>query len=107
MWSYLETERNFCPLFLGGIFVVVYLISQLCDPTDCSPPGSSVHGISQARILEWVAISFSGDLPDPGTEHAFPGLQVDSQPSEPPGKPIWLDVIICFLKRFGILSLNH
>ena len=31
----------------------------LCDLMDCSPPGSSVHGISQARILEWVAISFS------------------------------------------------
>ena len=31
----------------------------LCDPMDCSPPGFSVHGISQARILEWVAISFS------------------------------------------------
>ena len=31
----------------------------LCDPVDCSPPGSSVHGISQARMLEWVVISFS------------------------------------------------
>ena len=31
----------------------------VCDPVDCSPPGFSVHGISQARILEWVAISFS------------------------------------------------
>ena len=31
----------------------------LCDPVDCSPPGSSVHGILQARLLEWVAISFS------------------------------------------------
>ena len=31
----------------------------LCDPMDYSPPGSSVHGISQARILEWIAISFS------------------------------------------------
>ena len=31
----------------------------LCDPIDCSPPGSSVHGILQARILEWGAISFS------------------------------------------------
>ena len=31
----------------------------LCNPVDCSPPGSSVNGISQARILEWVAISFS------------------------------------------------
>ena len=32
---------------------------SLCDPIDCSPPGSSVHGILQARILQWVAISFS------------------------------------------------
>ena len=31
----------------------------LCDPIDCSPPGSSVHGILQARILEWIAITFS------------------------------------------------
>ena len=44
------------------VAVVVQLLSHaqvFCDPTDCSPPGSSVHGISQARILEWVAISFS------------------------------------------------
>ena len=34
-------------------------MSTLCDPTGCSPPGSSVHGILQARILEWVAILFS------------------------------------------------
>ena len=34
-------------------------MSDSCDPMDCSPPGSSVHGVSQARILEWVAISFS------------------------------------------------
>jgi len=33
---------------------------------DCSPPGSSVHGISQARILEWVAMPSPRDLPDPG-----------------------------------------
>ena len=32
----------------------------LCDPMDCSPPGSSVHGIFQARVLEWGAIAFSG-----------------------------------------------
>ena len=31
----------------------------LCDPLDCSPPGSSIHGILQARILEWIAIAFS------------------------------------------------
>ena len=42
---------------------VVVLVAQscltLCDPMNCSPPGSSVHEIFQARILEWVAISFS------------------------------------------------
>ena len=41
-------------------------MSDSCDLTDCSPPGSSVHGISQARILECVATSFSRGLPDPG-----------------------------------------
>ena len=40
----------------------------LCYPVDCSPPGSSVHGILQARILDWVAISSSRDLPHPATE---------------------------------------
>ena len=34
-------------------------VSDSCDLIDCRPPGSSVHGISQARILEWVAVSFS------------------------------------------------
>ena len=67
-----------------------------CDPMDCSPPGSSVHGILQARILEWVAISFStqgteifnpGDLLNPGIESRSSELQVDSLPSETQGKP--------------------
>ena len=40
----------------------------LCDRMDCSLPGFSVHGIFQAKVLEFVAISFSRDLPDPGIE---------------------------------------
>ena len=55
----------------------------LCDLMDCSPSGSSDHGILQARILEWVAMSSSGDLPDVGIEPASPAapaLQVDSLP---------------------------
>ena len=39
-----------------------------CDPMDCSPPGPSVHGILQARILEWIAFPPPGDLPDLGIE---------------------------------------
>ena len=42
--------------------------STLCDPMDCNLPGSSVHGILQASILEWVATPPPGDLPDPGIE---------------------------------------
>ena len=41
---------------------------------DCGPPGSSVHGISQARILEWVTISFSRDLTSPGIQPTSPAF---------------------------------
>ena len=50
----------------------------LCYPMDYSLSGSSVHGVSQARILKWVAISSSRNLPDPGIESASPAWQVDS-----------------------------
>ena len=56
----LRAGFSLCP-FLCLLFVAVVIVSLLsyvwlCDPMDCSPPGSSVHGIFQARILEWVAI---------------------------------------------------
>jgi len=41
---------------------------------DCSTPGSSIHWISQARKIEWVAISFTRGLPNPGTELVSPAL---------------------------------
>ena len=62
----------------------------LCDPMDCSPLGFSVPGIFQARTLEWIAIPFPGDLPDPGIEPRSPTLQADSLPVEPSGKPQWV-----------------
>ena len=69
------------------------LVTQLCptpsDPMDCSPPGSSVHGILQARTLGWVAIPFSRDLPYLGIEPRSHTLQADSLPSEQSGKPTW------------------
>ena len=40
----------------------------LCDPMDCCLPDPSVHGVLQARILEWIAMSPPGDLPDPGIQ---------------------------------------
>ena len=57
---------------------------------DCSLPGSSIHGISQARTLECVAISFSMDLPDPGIEPVFSAWQGGFFTTEPPGRPKWL-----------------
>ena len=82
------------------------LVAQPCPALgnlmDCSPPGSSVHGISQVRILEWVAIPSPGDLPDPGIEPWFPALQADSLPSEPPGKPLWIH----WLSRY-FLSMSN
>ena len=56
-WMSMEGDPRY------GQALIVCSITQscltLCDPMDCSPPGSSIHGILQARILEWVAISFS------------------------------------------------
>ena len=59
----------------------------VCNPMDYSPPCSSTHGILQARILEWVAFSSPGNLPNPGIEPRSPALQADALTSEPPGKP--------------------
>ena len=53
-----------------------------------SLPGSSVRGISQARILEWIAISSSGDLPDLGIEPSSPALAGGFFTTETPGKPV-------------------
>ena len=50
---------------------------------DCSPPGSSVHGISQERILEWVVLPSPRDLPDPGIKTGSPAMQAKSLMSEP------------------------
>ena len=78
--------------------VAVMLLAQLCltlhDPMDSSLPGSSVHGILQARILERVAIPSPGDLPDPGIKPRTPTLQTDSLPSEPRGKPFFTIILM-------------
>ena len=62
-----------CSVSFPVITLVCVLVAKSCptflDPMDCSPPGSFVHGILQARILEWVAIP--GDLPDPEIDPGF------------------------------------
>ena len=66
-------------------------VQLFCGPMGFSPPGSSVHGISQARILEWIAISFPRGSSQPGD-----GTRISSSPTlaggffttEPPAKPL-------------------
>ena len=72
------TQAHHCAL---AVCLVAPLCPALCDSMGRSPPGSSVRGILQARILEWVAISSPGDLPNPGIEPGSPTLQADSIPS--------------------------
>ena len=61
-------------------------VTSDCNPMDCSPPGSSVHGILQAKILKWVAFPSPEDLSHPRIEPKSPTLQVDILPPEPARK---------------------
>ena len=63
------------------------ILAWRIPPMDCCLPGSSLHGILQARILEWVAISFSREYSNSGIEPGFPTLQADALTSESSGKP--------------------
>ena len=89
--KHIEVQLTDSEIHLSLAYAVLCFVAQLCltrfNPMDCSLPGSSGHMILQARILEWVAMPLPGDLHNPGIE---PALQVDSSPSEPPGKPIYV-----------------
>ena len=75
---------------------VTQLCPTLCDPMGCSPPGSSVHGILQARVLEQVAIPFSRDQIQVFLTQRLtrsPALQADSLLSEPLNEQRYLQMI--------------
>ena len=85
LFTHPDTGRNllgFSKCCFGFILFLPFggglITSSSYDPMDRSLPGSSVYRISQAKILEWVTISFSGDLPEPGNEPGSPALQGDS-----------------------------
>ena len=71
----------------GCCCLVTKSCPTLCDLMDCSPPGSSVHGISQSRILEWVAISFSRGSSWPRDWIWVSCIARGFFTTEPPGKP--------------------
>ena len=92
-----------CLMLRTNLCLVVLLCPALCDFMDCSPPGFSVHGILQARILKWVAIPFCRGSSQPRYQTRSSALQVDSLPSEPPRKPNnWF----MFFPKFICWSLN-
>ena len=81
----------------------------LCSPMDCSPPGSSVHGIFQARIQEWVSMPFSGNLPDPEielTSLASPALAGGFFTTKPPGKPQYRIYIPILISSISVSSMS-
>ena len=81
-WLFLGSgEEKFSAVYLQ---VCVLSRVQLCDPRDCSKPGSSVHGISQSSILAGLPFPSPGDFPDPGIKPRCPALKADFLPSEPP-----------------------
>ena len=87
------TESQACLRSLGQCMLerqrkesdVAQLYPPLCDPMDCSLPCSVVHGIFQARILQWVAIPSPENLPDAGIKPGSPTSQAHALPSEPAG----------------------
>ena len=72
--------------------LVTWSCQILCDPMDCSPPGSSVHGIFQARILLRVAISFSRGPSRPRDRTQVSGVAGNSLQSEPPSEKVKVKV---------------
>jgi len=88
----------------GSWYIIFYLLNLgycahlsrvqfFCDPMDCSPPGSSVHGILQTRTLEWVAFPSLGDLPNPEIEPMSPVSPIPAGRlfiTKPLGIPLYL-----------------
>ena len=72
---------------------------------DCSPPGFSVHGILQARVLERLLCPPPGDLPNTGNEHRSPALQAGSLPSEPTTD--LQSILAADSEGFSYLRLRH
>ena len=89
-----------------SLFVCLRVVT-LCGLMDSSPPGSSVHGIVQARILEWLAISSSRGSSQQRIESASPALAGGFFTTEPPGKPCLLMMFVnyCFAIGFGLVVL--
>ena len=100
--GFLQTLLHFVPPLAEFVFIVYFLYCcglgfvvivtesclTLCDPMDCSPSGSSVHGISQARGLERVAVSFSRGLSQPKAQSHGPKIDLMSRAFQAESLPL-------------------
>ena len=89
--------------------LAIFWGSESCSVVSDTLRPYTVHGILQARILEWVAFPFPGDLPNPGIEPRSPTSQVDSLPAEPQEKPLcnnFIDLLIHFI-FFCVDHIKH
>ena len=77
-----------CGLKMDCFCLVVKSCPTLCNPMDCSPPGSSVHGISQGKYWSGLPFPPPRSLPDPGIEPTSLALASGFFTTEPPGKPL-------------------
>ena len=92
----LSLARFDTEVILAHVVLVAQSCLTLCDPMNSSPPGSSVHGILQERILEWVAIPFSRGSSQPRDQTWVSCIILRFLLSEPPGKPIHEKLSSCF-----------
>ena len=98
IWAVVSSRACFCRLYRASPLAMLCLVAQpsptLCNPLDCSSPGSSVHRILQARILEWVAMPSCRGSSQPRDRMQVSCIAGRILPSEPPGKPnLWLQKI--------------
>ena len=95
--------------------LIAQLFLTLCNPTDCSPPGSSVLEILQARILEWIAIPFSRGSSQPRDQiwvflhcrQILYHLNNQGSPLEPKFTANYIPLTLIMLSLWGLLSFSH
>ena len=104
-WDWVHKESMPCCPVWGTEVLVAQSWPAFCDSVDCSPPGSSVHGILQSRMLGWIAISSSRGSSQPMDQTQVPCMAGRFFTTEPPGKrSMWggKDNVIWFWKPISV-----
>ena len=103
-WYILVFTDSFVDVSSLWISILKVKVAQSC-PTLCDPRDYTVHGILQARILEWVAFPFSSGSSQPRDWTQVSAVQADSSPAEPQGKPRYIKGILYFYNSIFLSSI--